>query len=119
MLSPSLLLVSVFLVLPHTVNVHSVARSGLNIEEVLQSALRMSFKKKIDNKVRTLIGNAVAISPKYALTALHGKADKGHDIVLHTSNGVKLNAKVAFNAFEAERVDIAVLELQVGQFPHW
>lgn len=91
---------------------------SVNAEELLRSALRISFQKMVDKKRKTLIGNAVAISPTLALTALHGKAKKGHTIILHTSSGVEFNGTVALDVFEQELVDIAVIELKNGkQFP--
>jgi uncharacterized protein (UPF0128 family) len=41
----------------------------VNAEELLRSALRILLQKMVDNKKKTLIGNAVAISPTLALSA--------------------------------------------------
>jgi len=87
----------------------------VNAEELLRSALRISFQKMVEGKKRTLIGNAVAISPTLALTALHGKAKKGHTVVIRTSSGVMLKGTVAMDVFEQELVDIAVIELERGK----
>lgn len=54
------------------------------------------------------------------MTALHGKADNGYDITLHTHSGALLQGKVVLNVFEQDLVDIAVIELiDDGVFPHF
>jgi hypothetical protein len=92
----------------------------VNAEELLNSALRISFQKVTEGKRKTLIGNAVAISPTLCLTALHGKARIGHAIILHSYSGEMFRGTVVKNVFEPELVDIAVIELNTGQqFTHF
>ena len=97
----------------------SISRS-IDPKIILESALRMSFEKMINKKKKTLIGNAVAISPTLALSALHGIVEIGHDITLRTRSGVPLRGKVILNVFEPDLVDIAVIELvDSTTFPHF
>ena len=54
------------------------------------------------------------------MSALHGKADNGHEITLRTNSGFELHGKVILNVFEPDLVDIAVIELiNDGEFPHF
>ena len=98
----------------HRCMVMSGLADPVNAEELLRSALRMSFQMIVKKKKKTLIGNAVAISPTLALSALHGKAKKGDAIVLHSITGDKFKGTVAMVVFEVELVDIAVIELEIG-----
>lgn len=82
----------------------------------------MSFEKMVSKgkgkKKQVFIGNAVAISSTFAITALHGYVNEGHVITLHTSSGVKLKGTVVLNVYEAEAVDISVIALtEGGEFP--
>jgi len=93
---------------------------SIDPNKMLESALRMSFEKMIKKKKKTLIGNAVAISPTLALSALHGIVGNGHDITLRTRSGAPLRGKVILNVFEPDLVDIAVIELADSEtFPHF
>ena len=62
-------------------------------------------------------GNAVAISPSQALTALHGAVSNGEQVSLRDHRGKQRNASVIFSAFEELRFDIAVVELHKGEDP--
>lgn len=94
----------------------------MSFDSVLKSSSRISFKNTNPKcrEIQTQFGNAVAISPTLALTALHGIANIGHDITLHTHDGIQLHGKVIFNVFEQDLVDIAVIELvNDGIFSHF
>jgi hypothetical protein len=63
--------------------------------------------------------NCVAISEKLALCSLHAKIRKGVKACVITATGQKLQAKVVFNRFEDNKVDISVLELDTEVFSNF
>jgi hypothetical protein len=64
------------------------------------------------------IGNVIAVSETKALSALHGLAKLGDEVTLTDGNGVTRKGSVVFIKFESCKVDIALIELNVGQsFP--
>jgi len=60
-------------------------------------------------------GNAVAITPHKALTALHGKGSVGGEVKLVDSTGRGRKATIIFSAFTELAVDIAVVQLCAGE----
>ena len=64
-------------------------------------------------------GNCVAISEKLALCSLHGKTKIGAKVSVITARGQELPAKIVFNRFEANQVDISVLELDSSVFKNF
>ena len=61
-------------------------------------------------------GNCVAISPKLALCALHEKVRTGVKVTVVIARGRELAAKIVLSRFEANKVDISVLELDSTHF---
>ena len=76
-------------------------------EDALQQVVDSSLYLNIGNSR----GNAVAISPCRALTALHFLAEIGTPVLLKDIHGKEFLGKVSFCAFEKDNVDIALLEL--------
>ncbi len=64
--------------------------------------------------LRGVRGNAVAISPKMALTALHGHCELGDAVRLVDSKGVSRSGTITFVEFEELKVDVALIELDEG-----
>ena len=65
------------------------------------------------------MGSCVAISEKLALCSLHAKIRKGVKVCVITATCQKLQAKVVFNRFEDNKVDISVLELDTEVFSNF
>ena len=59
-------------------------------------------------------GNAAAISPNKAVTVLHGHGGISDAVELFDSNGESRKGKIIFVKFESKKVDIAVVELDLG-----
>ena len=60
-------------------------------------------------------GNAVAITPTKALTALHGKGSVGDKVTLVGSSGANRSATVIYSEFVEMEVDIAVVVVDAGE----
>ena len=76
-------------------------------EEALQHVIDSSLYLRIGDSR----GNAVAISPYRALTALHRVAEIETPVCLKDIHGKEFSSVVVFCAFEKDNVDIALLEL--------
>ena len=62
-----------------------------------------------------LSGNAIAISPRRALTALHATVAVGTAVSLRTSKGAHHNARVVYCSYSPLEYDIAVIESNEDQ----
>ena len=100
----------------------------VSVRDIIRDELKMQFgngfkefdseealQHVVDSSLYLCIGdsrgNAVAISPYRALTALHHLAKIGTPVCLKDIHGKVFSGVVGFCAFEKDNVDIAVLEL--------
>ncbi len=77
-------------------------------------------KKRRKTEEITFTGNGVAISKNRALTAVHRNLDIGTVVHAIDRHGRKLRGTLSFVRYQADLVDIAVIELDEGlEFQHF
>ena len=75
----------------------------------------LGIKKKKKKGQTTLRGNAVAVTPQHALTALHGLIAENTVVELVDTCGKKRKATVIISRFENMRVDMVLLQLNTWE----
>ena len=84
----------------------------IDINIILSSSHYLHLK--LGSEAEAFRGNAVAVSPNKAVTALHGHGGISDTVELFDSYGVSRKGKIIFVKFEPMKVDIAVVELDFG-----
>jgi hypothetical protein len=82
---------------------------GLDIDSIAGASLWLHLPTV------TMRGNAVAISATKALTALHGHASVSTEVSLRDTHGIERLGRIIFSKYEANSVDIAVIQLHDDQ----
>lgn len=80
---------------------------SIDCGKLLESALYVKFG--------IYFGNAVAISPRLALSSMHNKAAESSSVTLTNIHGVTFIGQVAKVCYAENLVDICLLELEEGQ----
>jgi len=74
---------------------------------------------RLENKLKK--GHCVAVSPRLAMTSLHGAFEVGSPFIVVSKTGIERIGAVIINVFESRKVDIALVRLIDGEtlFNRW
>lgn len=92
-----------------------------NINAELELVMRSSLVVRASvNFLSRNFDNAVAVSKKKAIVAVHGMINEGCKVEVFTRSGVALSGKIGFMRYSRGVVDIAVIQLDEDQeFQHY
>jgi hypothetical protein len=90
---------------------HPFRQKDIDAENKFEHAIEASHWLHIEN----LAGNAVAISKTTLLSALHHNYPTDTPVTLIDIHGISRSGKVKISLFEVFKVDMALIELDVGQ----
>jgi hypothetical protein len=88
-----------------------VGRSPIELDKVLSA----SFYLHLTKEGVALKGDAVAVSSRRALTALHGSGSIGDPVQLFDATGRPRHGTVIFSQFEELKCDVSLIELDARE----